>query len=160
MVLDGDGKFLRWLVPGRTAGRGEEIGDDPESDRGYRVTDVEVDDNGRIYIVCFDAGRIFVLDPNEKFLFAFGTKGGSSGKLSQPMDIAVDIVRQAIYVVDYMRHAINVYDYRDGHYMFEIGGLGKGHGWLQHPTSAAVDNRGNLIIADLMNHRVQVWTVP
>jgi DNA-binding beta-propeller fold protein YncE len=159
LVLDKDGNFRRWLIPRMVAGRVEEIGSDPNDPNGHQVTDVVVDRNGRIYLVCDPAGRIFVLDRNEEFLFAFGTKGGSTGKLSRPRGLAVDEARQAIYVVDYMRHAVNVYNYK-GKYLFEVGGRGGDPGWFNFPTHVAVDHVGNLIVADYFNHRVQVLLVP
>ena len=61
-----------------------------------------------------------------------------------------------MYVVDYMRHTITVYN-RDGTFIFEFGGLGWGEGWFQHPGDLAVDNEGRIIVADTFNQRVQVF---
>jgi len=160
LVLDRDYNFKRWLVPVYKKGRQQKVGDDISIPGALDVNDVVVDKNGRIYIVSLSAGRIFVLDREWNLLFAFGEKGGASGKLSQPRSLAVDVGRQVIYVVDYMRHSVNLYDYADGKYLFEIGGLGFSPGWFRYPTHVAVDGRGNLVVADLFNHRVQVLYVP
>jgi DNA-binding beta-propeller fold protein YncE len=159
LVLDTEGTFKRWLVPMKVGGIREDVGNDPNHPNAHRVSDVVVDSNGRIYIVCDPESRIFVLSPEEKFLFAFGMKGGSTGKLSRPKSIAVDVVRQALYVVDYMRHSVNIYNY-NGKFLFEIGGLGDRPGWFQYPSHVAVDRRSNLIVADYFNHRVQILQVP
>ncbi|MBW2163925.1 MAG: hypothetical protein JRF43_05670, partial [Deltaproteobacteria bacterium] len=64
-----------------------------------------------------------------------------------------------IYVVDYLRHTVLVYDLT-GRYRFEFGGRGWGEGWFNYPTSLAVDSLGHLLVADLFNNRVQVLEVP
>ena len=99
-----------------------------------------------------------IADARERFLFKFGQKGGSTGKLSRPQGIAVDSRRGRIYVVDYMRHTVNVYS-RGGIYLYELGGRGWGPGWFNYPTDVAVDERGYLLVADLFNQRVQVLEV-
>jgi DNA-binding beta-propeller fold protein YncE len=160
LVLDLEGNFKRWLVPLKVGGVIEEIGDDPGHPDALRIKDVVVDSNGRIYMLAHFDGRIYVLDRNENFLFAFGILGGSTGKLSNPRSIAVDVKRQVIYVVDYMRHAVNVYDYVDGEFLFEFGGLGRSEGWFQFPNHIAVDRYGHVLVADMFNNRVQVFHVP
>ncbi len=160
LVLDLEGNFKRWLVPLKVGGVSEEMGNDPSHPGALKVEDVVVDTKGRIYILANIAGRVFVLDRDENFLFAFGELGGSTGKLSNPRSIAVDVHREVIYVVDYMRHAINAYTYKDGRYLLEFGGQGLSEGWFQFPSHIAVDRRGNVIVADMFNHRVQVMDVP
>ena len=160
LVFDRNYKFIRWLVPMGKSGKREQIGDDLAHPKAQRVNDVVVDRNGRIYILCPDLGRIFVLDAEWNFLFAFGVKGGASGKLSQPRSIAVDVDRQVVYVVDYMRHTIVVYNYQDGKLLFEFGGLGDSPGWFQYPNHVAVDRNGHVLVADFFGHKVQVLLVP
>jgi DNA-binding beta-propeller fold protein YncE len=159
LVLDRQYNFKRWLVPMKVGGINEEVGDDPGHVNGHQVRDVVVDSNGRIYLLCPDQGRIFVLDAEWNFLFAFGDKGGSSGKLSRARSIAVDVERETIYVADYMRHTIIVYQY-DGSWIFDVGGKGISLGWFNFPTHVEVDRRSNLIVADFFNNRVQVLFVP
>lgn len=136
------------------------MGSDPADPAALVVNDVVVDRNGRIYILCPDEGKVIVLDEAHRVLFSFGAKGGSTGKLSRPRSLAVDAGREIIYVVDYMRHAIVVYNYENGKYLFELGGMGFEPGWFNYPTNVEVDRRGNLIVADYFNHRVQVLYVP
>jgi DNA-binding beta-propeller fold protein YncE len=159
LVLDRQYNFKRWLVPMKVGGITEEVGDDPGHVNAHQVRDVVVDSNGRIYLLCPDQGRVFVLDADWGFLFAFGDKGGSSGKLSRARSIAVDAQRETIYVADYMRHTIIVYKY-DGSWIFDVGGKGTSLGWFNFPTHVEVDRRSNLIVADFFNNRVQVLFVP
>lgn len=158
LVLDGEGNFRRWLVPLKGK-RGYSVGSDPLDRQAMRVTDVVVDSSNRLYVLCPEDGKVFVLDNEGNLLFTFGTKGGNEGKLSRAVSLAVDVKRQVIYVADYMRHTVLLYKY-DGTYLFEIGGLGSGPGWFSYPNHLGVDWDSNLIVADLYNHRIQVLNVP
>jgi hypothetical protein len=44
-------------------------------------------------------------------------------------------------------------------YLTEFGGRGYGPGWFNFPTDLAINKRGQLIVADLFNKRVQVLDV-
>jgi hypothetical protein len=61
-----------------------------------------------------------------------------------------------MYVVDYMRHTILAYD-KAGTYLFEFGG--RGSAWWFKFSDVVVNKRGQLIVADLFNHRLQVLEV-
>ncbi len=121
-----------------------------------KVNNVTVDETGRIYIVSEEEGHIYVYDGNRRFLFRFGDKGGSSGKLSRPMAVAVDNRNGRIFAVDYMRHTVSIYD-ADGKYLSEFGGLGWGEGWFQHPRDITVDSTGRILVADAFNDRIEVF---
>jgi DNA-binding beta-propeller fold protein YncE len=130
----------------------------PVEDEGKKVNvnNVTVDEAGRIYIVSEEEGHIYVYDENRKFLFRFGEKGGSSGKLSRPMAVAIDNRSGRIFALDYMRHTVSTYD-KDGKYLSEFGGLGWGEGWFQHPRDIAVDSSARILVADTFNDRIEVF---
>lgn len=122
------------------------------------INHVTISRSGKLYLISPETGKIYVFGPDESFLFSFGTKGGSPGQMSQPRALAIDEKRELIYVVDYMRHTILVYDLA-GNYLFEVGGRGLGPGWFNFPNSIALNSHGQLIVADLFNQRVQVLEV-
>ncbi len=150
VVLNHDGTFLHVLSPTDSLVRGEE--------QKATICDVEIDETGRIYLLSEDMGRVYVYDDNEKFLFKFGKKGGSTGKLSRPRGIGVDNRNKTIFVIDYMRHTASAYSF-SGRYLFEFGGKGWGKGWFQFPSDINVDVSGNVLVADTFNNRVQVLAV-
>jgi len=150
VVLNKDGTFSHLLSPVDRLGKGKK--------QKATICDVEIDSSGRIYLLSEDMGRIYVYDDKENFLFKFGTKGGSSGKLSRPRGLAVDDHSKRIYVIDYMRHTANTYS-EDGRFLFEFGGRGWGKGWFHFPCDIAVDTSGNVLIADTFNQRVQVLKI-
>lgn len=138
-------------------GRLLEIMSHEESGRKVQINIVSIDEAGKIYLVSEEEGNVYVYDENKKFLFKFGEKGGSSGKLSRPKGIAVDNNNGNIYVADYMRFTILAYD-KAGKYLYEFGGMGWGEGWFQYPMDVAVDSTGRILVADLFNHRIQVFS--
>ena len=129
-----------------------------EGVRPVTIVDIEIDQEGHLYLLSEDASKIYVYSANEELLFSFGMKGGSSGKMSRPRALAVDEKKKCIYVVDYMRQTILIYDLA-GKFMQEFGGAGWGPGWFSYPTDVALNRKGHVIICDLYNQRVQVLDV-
>jgi len=143
IVTDNNGKYIETISP-------------EENGKKAKIIDVKIDNEGKIYLVSEEESRIYVYDENKKFLLKFGEKGGSSGKLSRPVSVAIDDKKGLIYVDDYMRHTISIYD-KTGKYLTEFGGLGWGEGWFQHPRDIAVDSSGRIFVADTFNDRIQVF---
>ncbi|MFC1843899.1 NHL repeat-containing protein [Thermodesulfobacteriota bacterium] len=123
-----------------------------------KINYVSIDSEGKIYLISAETGKIYVYGPDESFLFSFGTKGGSPGQQSNPRALVIDEDVGVIYVVDYMRHTILAYTMA-GEYIFEFGGRGFNPGWFNFPNDIAINNHGQLIIADLFNRRVQVLEI-
>jgi len=143
LILNNQGQLLEIISP-------------EEEGRKIKLNYVTLDKAGRIYLVSEEEGHIYVYDEDRKFLFRFGEKGGSTGKLSRPQAVGIDNRNGRMYVVDYMRHTISVYD-KDGKYLFEFGGLGWGEGWFQYPRYISVDPIGRVLIADTFNDRIEVF---
>lgn len=123
-----------------------------------QIADIATDSEGHLYILSEQTSKIYVYSASEELLYSFGQKGGSTGKMSRPKGLVVDEAKKALYVVDYMRHTILIFDL-GGKYMYEFGGMGVGPGWFQYPVGLALNKAGNLIVADLFNHRVQILNV-
>ncbi|MBE0598458.1 MAG: 6-bladed beta-propeller, partial [Desulfuromonadales bacterium] len=123
-----------------------------------RIRHVSFDSAGNIYLVSGETSKIYVYGPDESFLFSFGEKGGTPRKLSQPRGLASDENRRLIYVADYMRHSILVFNMA-GRYLFEFGGRGAGPGWFNFPSDIAINRQGQVIVSDLFNQRVQVLQI-
>ncbi|WP_457573195.1 NHL repeat-containing protein [Desulfolithobacter sp.] len=123
-----------------------------------KVTDVATDKEGHIYILSEETSKVYVYSHSEEFLFSFGQKGGSTGKMSRPRGLVVDEKKKAVYIVDYMRHTVLIFD-MGGIFMHEFGGMGGAAGWFQYPSSLALTRDGYLLVADLFNQRVQVLDI-
>lgn len=136
---------------------GEKRGDASEGpmQEPVTITDIMTDSDGHLFFLSEETSKVYVYAVNEEFLFSFGEKGGSTGKMSRPRGIAINEGRKLIYIVDYMRHTILAYDLA-GKYLYEFGGRGSGPLWFNFPNSITVDRKGRLIVADLFNNRVQI----
>ncbi len=144
----------------------------PRQDRGGRISAgsgeksigpvhvnyIATDSQGKFYLISPETGKIYVYDAEERFQFSFGTKGGSPGQLSNPRALVIDDKNGLIYVADYMRHTVLIYNLA-GKYLFETGGRGTSPGWFNYPSDIALTSRGEIIVADLFNKRVQVLDV-
>jgi len=123
--------------------------------RPVMLNDLAIGSDGHIFLLSEETSKVYVYTAGEKPLFTFGQKGGSTGKMSRPRGIALDETKKCVYVVDYMRHTILVFDL-GGKYIFEFGGRGNGPLWFNFPNAISVDRKGNLAVADLFNNRVQI----
>jgi len=148
-VFDRNWKFLHQIVPHH-----ERLGVREPAE----IISMTQDQNGTIYFLSEQWGRIFVYDEDEAFLFSFGDKGGDSGKLARARGIAVDSVNNRIFVSDYLRHTILVYDLK-GQWLYEIGGKGSRPGSFFYPSSVCLDSDRRLYVADTFNHRVQIFSI-
>ena len=122
------------------------------------IVDMAHDQLGTMFFLSEKWGHVFVYDKSENFLFSFGDKGGDKGKLARARGIAVDSKNGRIYISDYLRHAVLVYD-MNGQWLYEIGGKGTRAGHFFYPSSVCVDKNGTLYVADTFNHRVQIFSI-
>lgn len=143
LYVDGNGRLLDIISPQKA---GEAV----------QISSLSLDDKGRLFLISEKDSHIYMYDDEKNLLLMFGQKGGSSGKLSRPRAVGVDTTNERMYVVDYMRHTIAVYN-KEGEYIFEFGGMGWGEGWFQHPSFMTVDGQGRILVADTFNQRVQVF---
>ena len=143
LVLDHEGSLVEIMVPDKLK-------------KNAKINDITIDGKGDLYLLSELAGRVYVYNENREFLYMFGKKGGSSGKLSRPKAIAIDDRNGRKYIVDYMRHTVTVYD-KEGGFIFEFGGMGWGEGWFQYPVDISISSDGRIFVADTFNNRVQVF---
>lgn len=122
------------------------------------IADMTTDHQGNLYFLSEQWGRVFVYNKEETFLFSFGDKGGDRGKLARARGIAVDDTKGRIYISDYLRHTVLVYDMA-GKWLYEIGYKGSKPGSFLYPSSVGVDKHGFLFVADTFNHRVQIFSI-
>jgi hypothetical protein len=135
----------------------------PSDDVGPKLgpvlaSSVRIDSHGNIFVLSAETSKVYVFNSDEELLFTFGEKGGAEGKMSQPRDLVIDENRNAVYIADYMRHTVLIFE-RSGRFMYEFGGQGNSPGWFQFPVSLALDRQGYLLVSDLFNRRVQVLNV-
>ncbi|MGA1876383.1 MAG: 6-bladed beta-propeller [bacterium] len=151
LLLDAHNNIKKKIIP-------QDILKEGSSPVPIPISRMTMDSDGKLYLLSEEIGKIYVYTDPDTFSFQFGQKGGSFGKLSRPAGIAVDASKKLIYVIDYMRHTLLIYN-MDGVFLEEYGGKGRGDGWFNHPGQICLDKNRQLIVADTFNHRLQVLSI-
>jgi DNA-binding beta-propeller fold protein YncE len=116
---------------------------------------VAVDAQDNIYVTDSEAGKIFVFEPNGKYVRAIGSLKGGEGYFKRPTGIAVDSAEGRIYVTDTLRDEVFMLDMQ-GNIVQTIGKSGEGDGEFNLPTELRLSGP-NLLVVDAMNFRVQAF---
>jgi sugar lactone lactonase YvrE len=132
-VFDAKGRFIASF--GREAGLEEPF-------------DLVVDEQGNIYVLDPLKDCVVKLSPEGRLLGKLGTKFG----LYRPRGI--DIHNGSLYIADTGGNRVMVIS-TDGELRAIIGEAGSGPGQFNQPTDVAVDDAGNIYVADTYNLRLQ-----
>jgi sugar lactone lactonase YvrE len=92
-------------------------------------------------------GKIQVFDFDGNFKLAFGEK-----ELGRPMNLTIH--EKELYVADYWNDSILIYSL-DGELRRSIGHAGKGASEFNGVAGVAVNDKGELFVADFSNQRIQ-----
>jgi DNA-binding beta-propeller fold protein YncE len=107
-------------------------------------------------------------DPDGKVLMTIGTpgtRGDPPSALTEPTSVITDPANGDVYVAESHMDVrdpglvgrISVFD-KNGKYLRSFGKAGMGPGEFRTPHALAFDSKGNLVVADRHNHRVQLLT--
>jgi sugar lactone lactonase YvrE len=151
-VFDPSGKFLSVIGSGSGGGNGQ-------FNYPYGIA---IDNSGNIYVQDNLNARIQKFDPTGKFLLSFGSSGSSNGQFRSLAGIAVDGSGN-VYVVDSALDRVQKFD-PNGQVKLVFGSFASNKfdptgvisgGKFDGPRGVAVDNSGNIYVADTGNDRVQ-----
>jgi len=101
---------------------------------------------------------VFLSSIDLSFLFSVGKHGSQPGEFHGPSGIAIDDDRHRIIVSDTLNHRVQVLSSIDGSFLFEFGSQGDQPCQLSNPLGVCIDNQGRIIVADLVNGRLQSFT--
>ena len=79
---------------------------------------------------------------------------GQKGELKDPGGVAVDSIRNRVYVTNTKNHVISVFN-TEGYFIENLGERGVDPGYFNFPTQIAIDSEGNIYVVDTGNFRVQ-----
>ena len=116
---------------------------------------VAVDGQDNIYVTDSESGKIFVFEPNGKYVRALGSLKGGEGYFKRPTGIAVDSAAERIYVSDTLRDEVFILDLQ-GNVLGKFGKTGNGEGEFNLPTELRLNGQ-ELLVVDSMNFRVQAF---
>ncbi|HEX7244190.1 MAG TPA: DUF6531 domain-containing protein [Solirubrobacterales bacterium] len=112
---------------------------------------IAIDSHGDLWVSDTYQGRVQVFDRSGDLIKIVG----SHGELSEPVGIDVGPTGH-VWVADWQRDRVVEFD-RDGNYVRAFGSSGSANGQFGHPDGLAVDERGEIWVADENNH-VQAFT--
>ncbi|XP_078580288.1 uncharacterized protein LOC144864255 [Branchiostoma floridae x Branchiostoma japonicum] len=111
---------------------------------------VTVDGEGNILVTDHDNHCVHVLDREGNFRFKFGSEGSDESQLKYPQGICVDGMGNII-VADFGKACVKMFD-SQGRFLCHIG---SGMVW---PWAVAVSPSGDVVVTDLEDQTVSVWT--
>lgn len=107
--------------------------------------------NGEVFVADSRNGRIQVFDLDGNFNRQFGRPGDALGELGRPMNLTIH--GDQLYVPEYFNDRIQVFGL-DGTPQRVMGGSGKGPVDLSAPGGVAVNDNGELYVADFYGQRI------
>ena len=116
-----------------------------------KPVNIAVDEDGTKYIADTILGTVVVLDENNRFVKALGSK-----ETMKPTD--VKLFNDKVFVVDVKNDQVAVFDKGSGELLYRIGETGSEPGQFATPTNIAIDDQGNLYVSETGGFRVQKLT--
>lgn len=114
---------------------------------------VTVDADNNIYVGDSGLARVLVFGPD----LASKRTIGREGELVAPSGLALDELRDRLYVVDARKHALLVYELSTGRLLRTVGRRGEGPGEFNFPSAVAAGPDGRVYVSNTMNYRVEVF---
>ena len=122
--------------------------------RGFH--DLSPDSHGNLYVTDCDNSVIRVFSIDGDLLHSFGCDENGVKKLSRPWGVCV--AGQYVYVTDIGLDNVSVFTTEGGGaYVTSFGHRGSEEGCFRFPRGLCVDRDGFVYVADVNNHRVQVF---
>lgn len=124
-------------------------------DRGMgkinKPNNIEIDDEGRIYVADKARQAVLVYGPDGEFIDGWGRPG-------EVLPVAVAVGENEMYVCDIKDHQIEVWDRSTGEFLRAFGRKGVLPGQFVFPTQITIGPDGNLYVTDTANFRIQKLT--
>ncbi len=108
--------------------------------------------------------NVYVVDKVDNCIFKFNLSDIETATpicvakkldLKDPTDIAFNPKNNFLYITDTLNHRVLAHSTHSK--SFNFGEKGSGKSGLLHPSGIACDSTGNIYVADLGNHRIQVF---
>ncbi len=114
---------------------------------------VSIGDNGMAYVADVSGGAVLSFDIDGRFVRRYKTTDRDRYK-----PVAVAQSGDQLFVADIGSHMVDVFSINSGERVNHFGGLGSAAGKFYYPMGIAISQTGQLIVSDMMNSRVQVFS--
>jgi sugar lactone lactonase YvrE len=154
-VFNGDGSFREfWGAPG--SGDGQFTFHDPQ--QGWHLGDIDVAEDGTVYVLDPGNMRIQTFDPSGAFLASLGPAPGDPGTMNVPDGMGLDEVNDRIFVASLEDTAVHVYDL-EGNYLesWGPGGAGDSERFMD-PSDVAVGSEGSIYISEHGRSKIRIYS--
>jgi len=106
----------------------------------------------RVYVCDSGLGKIYSALPGDKQFAPLALEND----LKQPTDVAYDVDRDRLYVVDASEHNVKILT-PSGRLIHQFGKRGNQPGEFNFPTAIWLNAKGQLLITDALNFRIQLF---
>ena len=110
---------------------------------------------GTVYVADRGNDRIQVFDPDGTFRRTLVVSAEATAVT--PVDVAVSADGHTLFITANDSHRVVVAAARDGAFEFAWGGFGSDPGAFRYPATVALGGTGDVLVADVLNQRVQVF---
>ena len=115
---------------------------------------VAVHTNGEVFASSGE-GFVQVFSEDGTPVRRIGSKGNGNGEFQCPFGLL--LVGDRLYVSDTGLHRVQYFSATTGQYIGQFGCNGKENGQFSTPRGMSTDGKGNILVADYSNNRVQVF---
>jgi hypothetical protein len=143
-VFGEDGEFFK-----EVSSKGSEPGQlgEPEG--------LTVDAKGDVWVSDYHNARIEKFSESGEYLGEFGSEGGGAGELSGAYSIAADAGH--VFVSEWGNRRVQEFD-EEGDFIAQLDVPGSEAGELGFPVGLAIDPAHDLLITDVNNNRIELWS--
>ena len=121
---------------------------------GNSTYGVAVHTNGEVFASSRD-GFVQVFSEDGTAVRRIGSKGNGNGQFGCPWGLL--LVGDRLYVSDDNLHCVQYFSATTGQYIGQFGSKGNGNKQFSCPHGMSTDGKGNILVADHNNKRVQVF---
>ena len=122
---------------------------------GSGTCGVAVHTNGEVFASNNNGGFVQVFSEDGTPVRRIGSKGNGNGEFQYPWGLL--LVGDRLYVSDNNLHRVQYFSATTGQYIHQFGCNGKENGQFSSPRGMSTDGKGNILVADYGNNRVQVF---
>ncbi|XP_019850417.1 PREDICTED: E3 ubiquitin-protein ligase TRIM71-like [Amphimedon queenslandica] len=123
-------------------------------DVGNNTPGVAVHTNGEVFASSRDR-FVRVFSEDGAAVRRIGSKGNGNGQFGYPWGLL--LVRDRLYVSDRDLNRVQYFSATTGQYHGQFGSYGHENGKFSSPRGMSTDGKGNILVADYNNKRVQVF---